>query len=151
MQHSNINFYILFNFTVELITYSNIFQWDFCRSLHTVINYITNLQHIMLIANWKGPQKKHKSCRARPIREQCHFWGVLRAWPMKMLHQRHGNGLDYCSRNGNGAVKEQKHPVALVPQKYITVTSKTCCHRATKLQLQYCNKMPHFDRNSNRN
>ena len=69
---------------------------------------------------------------------------------MKMLHQRHRNGLDYCSRNGNGAVKEQKHPVALVPQKYITITSKTCCHSATTLQLQYCNTIPHFDRNSNR-
>ena len=28
---------------------------------------------------------------------------------MRMLHQRHTNGLDYCSRNRNGAMKGQKH------------------------------------------
>ena len=42
----------------------------------------------------------HPGCRqgelmgARPITEQYHFWGALRAQPMRMLHQRNRNGLD---------------------------------------------------------
>ena len=58
-----------------------------------------------------------------------------RARPMRMLYECHRNGLDYCSSNGNCAVKGLKPPaVAMVPKKYCTITSKTCRHSVTILQ-----------------
>ena len=67
----------------------------------------TSLFWAILLAYWKSGYLPTNICR--PITEQYHFWGVLGAWPMRMLHQRNRNGLDYWSRNGNNPVKGQKH------------------------------------------
>ena len=47
---------------------------------------------------------------------------------MRMLHQRHINGLYYCSRNGNSAMKGQKHIGSAKVVYYYKQNMLSQCH-----------------------